>query len=166
MDIVKPIVSPPPQIPEKKSSSIFSFKRRGTDKHKTMPVESPSKESRSSAENAATANATALTAAASTSTSPVVNGVAGAETTPASDESILEKVRELGIDFFSDDFEGTTLWTTRCLSCETTTKNKETMLDLSVPISENMETHESDEFFIQVSVDSLVHTHSPKTKFT
>ncbi|XP_073840862.1 ubiquitin specific protease 1 [Musca autumnalis] len=51
------------------------------------------------------------------------------------DKQRLEsKIRELGLDFFNDDFEGITVSTTKCLSCETITEQKETMIDIAVPV--------------------------------
>lgn len=46
-----------------------------------------------------------------------------------------EKVPKLDSDFFSEDFEGVTVSTTKCLSCETETEQKETMIDIAIPIS-------------------------------
>lgn len=148
--VVKPIQSPPQLIMEKKSGTNWFNKRRKDDKSKNVRVDSPSKELRNSSDGASTSSAASVVAATA-SAQPMVNGVTGCEASPTSAESVLEKIRELGIDFFGEDFEGTTKASTRCLSCETTTEQKETMLDLSVPITENMETHELDESFIQVS---------------
>uniref|UniRef100_A0A1I8P5T6 USP domain-containing protein n=1 Tax=Stomoxys calcitrans TaxID=35570 RepID=A0A1I8P5T6_STOCA len=51
------------------------------------------------------------------------------------DKQRLEgRIRELGLDFFNDDFEGITVSTTKCLSCETITEQKETMIDIAVPV--------------------------------
>lgn len=50
-------------------------------------------------------------------------------------ERISEKIKKLGLDFFTEDFEGITVSTTKCLSCETVTEQKETMIDIAVPIS-------------------------------
>lgn len=68
-------------------------------------------------------------------------------------EKICEKIKKLGLDFFTEDFEGVTVSSTKCLSCETVTEQKETMIDLSVPITgyENMDTIENSNLFIQVS---------------
>ncbi|XP_017482551.1 PREDICTED: uncharacterized protein LOC108371490 [Rhagoletis zephyria] len=49
-------------------------------------------------------------------------------------ERLAEKIRELGLDFFSEDFEGVTVSTTKCLSCETVTEQKESMIDIAVPV--------------------------------
>lgn len=67
-------------------------------------------------------------------------------------EKICEKIKKLGLDFFTEDFEGVTVSSTKCLSCETVTEQKETMIDLSVPITgyENMDTIENSNLFIQV----------------
>lgn len=66
-------------------------------------------------------------------------------------EKIQEQIKKLGLDFFNEDFEGVTMSSTRCLSCEAVTEQKESMIDLSVPITENMDTAEHSNFFIQVS---------------
>ncbi|XP_055375900.1 ubiquitin carboxyl-terminal hydrolase 1 isoform X2 [Condylostylus longicornis] len=50
-------------------------------------------------------------------------------------EHLAEKIKKLGLDFFSQYFEGITVSTTKCLSCETITEQKETMIDIAVPIS-------------------------------
>lgn len=67
-------------------------------------------------------------------------------------ERLNEKIKQLGLDFFTEDFEGITVSTTKCLSCETITEQKETMIDIAVPISgyENVDNSEKSQFFIQV----------------
>ncbi|KNC22037.1 hypothetical protein FF38_14214 [Lucilia cuprina] len=61
------------------------------------------------------------------------------------DKQRLEgKIRELGLDFFNEDFEGITVSTTKCLSCETITEQKETMIDIAVPVPQAG--YESNEF--------------------
>lgn len=49
-------------------------------------------------------------------------------------ERLAEKIKKLGLDFFTEDFEGMTVSTTKCLSCETVTEQKETMIDIAVPV--------------------------------
>ncbi|XP_039953448.1 uncharacterized protein LOC120770229 [Bactrocera tryoni] len=99
---------------------------------------------------AASTNTNALAAANATSASSpsaVVKGVSiyttGTESSselssPVSalkdKERLAEKIRELGLDFFSEDFEGVTISTTKCLSCETVTEQKESMIDIAVPV--------------------------------
>lgn len=63
-----------------------------------------------------------------------------------------ERIKELGLDFFTEDFEGVTVSSTKCLSCETVTEQKETMIDLSVPITgyENVDAIDNPHQFIQV----------------
>lgn len=67
----------------------------------------------------------------------------------------MKKIKELGLDFFTEDFEGMTVSTTKCLSCETVTEQKETMIDIAlpVPISDYTGTSNS---FIQVDYPDLV----------
>lgn len=67
-------------------------------------------------------------------------------------EKVNEKIKKMGVDFFTEDFEGVTCSSTKCLSCETITEQKETMIDLSVPITgyENMDQLDDPNLFIQV----------------
>ncbi|XP_058444529.1 uncharacterized protein LOC131426102 [Malaya genurostris] len=48
---------------------------------------------------------------------------------------VRERVHALGLDFFRDDFEGVTVSKTKCLACETCTEQKETMIDIAIPIA-------------------------------
>lgn len=68
-------------------------------------------------------------------------------------EKVNEKIKKMGVDFFTEDFEGVTCSSTKCLSCETITEQKETMIDLSVPITgyENLDQLDDPNLFIQVS---------------
>ncbi|GAB0099146.1 uncharacterized protein DMENIID0001_149860 [Sergentomyia squamirostris] len=68
-------------------------------------------------------------------------------------EKLNEKIKKMRLDFFCEDFEGITVSTTKCLTCETETEQKETMIDISVPISgqETMETMENPQLFFQNS---------------
>lgn len=69
-------------------------------------------------------------------------------------EKVNEKIKKMGVDFFTEDFEGVTCSSTKCLSCETITEQKETMIDLSVPITGdvNMDQIDDPNLFIQVSL--------------
>lgn len=64
-----------------------------------------------------------------------------------------KKIPKLDSDFFSDDFEGVTVSTTKCLSCETETEQKETMIDIAIPISghESLESLDNPQAFFQSS---------------
>uniref|UniRef100_A0A182JDK9 Uncharacterized protein n=1 Tax=Anopheles atroparvus TaxID=41427 RepID=A0A182JDK9_ANOAO len=54
----------------------------------------------------------------------------------ATDERLLQdRIRALGLNFFCEDFEGVTVSRTRCLTCETVTEQKETMIDIAIPIT-------------------------------
>lgn len=64
-------------------------------------------------------------------------------------ERLAEKIKKLGLDFFTEDFEGMTVSTTKCLSCETVTEQKETMIDIAVPVPISGYTDTSNSF-IQV----------------
>ncbi|XP_037946753.1 ubiquitin carboxyl-terminal hydrolase 1 [Teleopsis dalmanni] len=55
-------------------------------------------------------------------------------TTLKDKERLTKKIKDLGLDFFSEDFEGITVSTTKCLSCETITEQKERMIDIAVPV--------------------------------
>ncbi|CAO1423714.1 unnamed protein product [Diamesa serratosioi] len=54
-------------------------------------------------------------------------------------------------NFFREDFEGITLSTTKCLTCETVTEQKETMVDIAIPISAANDTISDPQMFIQNS---------------
>uniref|UniRef100_A0A182QGM6 USP domain-containing protein n=1 Tax=Anopheles farauti TaxID=69004 RepID=A0A182QGM6_9DIPT len=78
-------------------------------------------------------NATDATAAESEATKQKVDAD-GAEPS-AAEERMREVIRKMGLDFFGEDFEGVTVSRTRCLSCETVTEQKETMIDIAIPIT-------------------------------
>ncbi|XP_055851070.1 ubiquitin carboxyl-terminal hydrolase 1 [Episyrphus balteatus] len=61
-------------------------------------------------------------------------------------ERLAEKIKKLGLDFFTEDFEGMTVSTTKCLSCETVTEQKETMIDIAVPVPISGYTETSNSF--------------------
>lgn len=142
---VKPSKTPQP-IVEKKTTSSW-FKRKKDDKSKAMRVDSPSKEVNCGDANNVNATTTTNVVA--------VNGTDVEADLASSKQNIQEKIKSLGLDFFSQDFEGVTASSTRCLVCETTTEQRETMIDLSVPITENMETLELTDSFIEVSHKKL-----------
>ncbi|XP_034664731.1 uncharacterized protein LOC117899072 isoform X2 [Drosophila subobscura] len=48
---------------------------------------------------------------------------------------LKDRILDQNINFFNADFEGVVVLTTKCLSCETVTKQKQGMLDISVPIT-------------------------------
>lgn len=66
-----------------------------------------------------------------------------------------ERIRELNLNFFSSDFEGIVVLTTKCLSCETITRQKQGMLDISVPVPisgyDNADLQDKPSTYIQVS---------------
>lgn len=68
-----------------------------------------------------------------------------------SSDKVNEAIKRLGLDFFCKDFEGITLFTTKCLTCETVTEQKETMVDIAIPIShENLTQPIDPQLFFQV----------------
>lgn len=70
-----------------------------------------------------------------------------------SNEKVNEAIKRLGLDFFCKDFEGITLFTTKCLTCETVTEQKETMVDIAIPISHDNSTQPIDpQLFFQVKI--------------
>lgn len=58
-----------------------------------------------------------------------------AKTALVDDALVRDRVQALGLDFFRDDFEGVTVAKTKCLECETCTEQKETMIDIAIPIA-------------------------------
>ncbi|XP_016952559.1 ubiquitin carboxyl-terminal hydrolase 1 [Drosophila biarmipes] len=66
-----------------------------------------------------------------------------------------DRIRELNLNFFSSDFEGIVVLTTKCLSCETITRQKQGMLDISVPVPisgyDNADLQEKPSTYIQNS---------------
>lgn len=77
-------------------------------------------------------------------------------TTLKDKEYLAEKIRQLGLDFFKEDFEGITVSTTKCLSCETITEQKESMIDIAVPVPisgfDNSDYMDKSGSFIQVKI--------------
>lgn len=68
-------------------------------------------------------------------------------------EKIDETIKRLGLDFFCEDFEGITLSTTKCLTCETVTEQKETMIDISIPLASSENNQSLDpQLFFQVNM--------------
>lgn len=114
-----------PQTTEKKSTWFRKSKSK-EDKHKVHKSESLARETES-VDNHVMTNALPE------------GGVDDSKLALTDKDKIQEQIKKLGLDFFSEDFEGTTMSSTRCLSCETVTEQKETMIDLSVAITANME---------------------------
>lgn len=76
-----------------------------------------------------------------------------AKSSSAADEQLVrERLQSLGLDFFRDDFEGVTVAKTKCLACETCTEQKETMIDIAIPIasSEVCDAAKNPQLFYQV----------------
>lgn len=71
-------------------------------------------------------------------------------------DKLDEKIRQMGLDFVTENFEGITVSTTKCLTCDTITEQKETMIDLAVPISgnETFEANDTGNQFFQVSMST------------
>ncbi|XP_052900096.1 uncharacterized protein LOC128306587 [Anopheles moucheti] len=65
------------------------------------------------------------------------NVTAGVQESSVAQERLKQRIRTLGLNFFCEDFEGVTVSRTRCLSCETVTEQKETMIDIAIPITSN-----------------------------
>lgn len=129
----------PPLPVEKKTEKVSSWlKRPKNGKKNKMQADSPSKDA-----NCTDTQVTPISVS-------VANGI-DTDSNSITKQSIQDKIAALGLDFFSQDFEGITASSTTCLGCETITEQKETMIDLSVPITENMENVEFTDSFIQVS---------------
>ncbi|XP_049300094.1 ubiquitin carboxyl-terminal hydrolase 1 [Anopheles funestus] len=62
---------------------------------------------------------------------------AGVQESSVAQDRLKQRIRTLGLNFFCEDFEGVTVSRTRCLSCETVTEQKETMIDIAIPITSN-----------------------------
>lgn len=79
--------------------------------------------------------------------------VVAKEKPEAAGEKTKTQTPKLDSDFFSNDFEGVTVSTTKCLSCETETEQKETMIDIAIPISgdESVESLGNPQAFFQSS---------------
>ncbi|XP_050080424.1 uncharacterized protein LOC126568055 [Anopheles maculipalpis] len=65
------------------------------------------------------------------------NANASVQEPSVAQERLKQRIRTLGLNFFCEDFEGVTVSRTRCLSCETVTEQKETMIDIAIPITSN-----------------------------
>ena len=127
--------------------SIFSRKirRKDTMKNNNVGTSSPIKEN--VADNVTTTTTTVVEEEPSVETNKVNVD------TPAVDnnEKVNEAIKRLGLDFFCKDFEGITLFTTKCLTCETVTEQKETMVDIAIPMSHESLTQPIDpQLFFQV----------------
>ncbi len=75
------------------------------------------------------------------------NGQANTNSFELNDPPITYSFSDLG-----EDFEGITISTTRCLTCESVTEQKETMIDIAIPIpsSENSSVIENPQLYFQV----------------
>lgn len=138
-------------IVEKKTTL---FKKRRETKNKAIVMDSPSKDSNSFDSVTITPDGSVGANDKNGGIGASIGGGSGsgsAADTLLNKQTIQEKIKALGLNFFSEDFEGVTASSIQCLACETTTEQKETMIDLSVPITENMETHELNDNFIQVN---------------
>jgi hypothetical protein len=74
-------------------------------------------------------------------------------------EQIMDRIKSLGLDFIREDFEGTTISTTKCLFCETETVQKESMIDLGIQICgvDTSNVAKNPESFFQVSSTNRPH---------
>ncbi|CAO1432428.1 unnamed protein product [Diamesa hyperborea] len=113
--------------------SIFTRKKR-KDTFKVNKSNSPMKENHSEV-------ATVLSAIENDGTATVIKNNLNSVTNN----------NENSLDFFREDFEGITLSTTKCLTCETVTEQKETMVDIAIPISAANDTISDPQMFIQNS---------------
>lgn len=157
-----------PSIQSTPSVRLPFFRKRNKEEKlkQSIRLDSPSKDP-TSACNTTTTTTTTTTSSNTTSAtatsqaestpdatdSPLVDAVdEDAAAAAAAKAKLDERIKELGLDFFTEDFEGVTVSSTKCLSCETVTEQKETMIDLSVPITgyENADAIDNPHQFIQV----------------
>jgi len=153
------LTSPPPSQPQT-LKSIFSRNKKRKDTYKASSG-SGGKTSSPMKENSIDASATASDGP---TTDPNVKNSLNSLANDSNDgdandkEKISEKIKKMGIDFFREDFEGITLSTTKCLTCETVTEQKETMVDIAIPISnDNNQPPIDPQLFFQVSCITTTH---------
>lgn len=141
------LTSPPNSVQTSQSiKSIFSRKIKRKDTLKTKNG-SPMKEINSemtAIEETAETNNIKSSLNSITNESCDSNGVVDEK------EKIDETIKRLGLDFFTEDFEGITLSTTKCLTCETVTEQKETMIDISIPLGNESNQPLDPQIFFQV----------------
>lgn len=139
------LTSPPAQSNINSSQSlksIFSRKIRRKDTMKSNGVNSPIKENIS--DNGSVDDETTDGSSNHQKTDSETSSL-------DSSDKINEVIKRLGLDFFCKDFEGITLFTTKCLTCETVTEQKEKMIDIAIPISHDNLTQPIDpQLFFQV----------------
>lgn len=129
------------------SNSLFYL--NANDLNNTVAASSPTPQTSPFSSNSSTSNNShphLNAAAADDAMDTLPAGGLGTVCTPSSSspsslalllkdkQRLEERIRELGLDFFNEDFEGITVSTTKCLSCETITEQKETMIDIAVPV--------------------------------
>jgi ubiquitin carboxyl-terminal hydrolase 1 len=141
------LTSPPSSIQSSQSiKSIFSrkIKRKDTIKNKNgSPMKDINSSEMTSIEETCESNV-------KSSLNSITNESCDSNGTDEK-EKIDETIKRLGLDFFSEDFEGVTLSTTKCLTCETVTEQKETMVDISIPLQGNENNQPLDpQLFFQV----------------
>lgn len=98
-------------------------------------------------------------------TNAIVNNGSNGEISAADKQIIQDKIKALGLDFFSQEFQGVTASSTLCLSCEAITEQKETMIDLSVPITDNLDGLEINNSFIQVNIMNIIRRPENKNNY-
>lgn len=150
-------------VPEAKSSGARVFFRRRKD---------PAKTAASKQQSPVNGGATTLPKAGSGGGGDAADQLAslksallaggGTKAASAVDDAIVrDRVQALGLDFFRDDFEGVTVAKTKCLECETCTEQKETMIDIAIPItaSEVSDAAKNPQLFYQVRIEGVVCRH-------
>lgn len=143
------LTSPPPQSQTQSLKSIFSRNRKRKDTFKfSGKTSSPMKESNADAAVASNDITAGGDFNVKSSLHSLTNETSDSDLTDK--EKINERIRKLGLDFFREDFEGITLSTTKCLTCESVTEQKETMVDISIPISNESNQPVDPQLFFQV----------------
>lgn len=142
----------------KASLKLFSRKsKRKKSEDERVPPDSPSKEP-PGARSGDDSETTSPTEPASRPSEEyrknlLLQALVGAD--DISDKEKLKKAvcQRLGLNFFSEDFEGVSVSSIKCLTCETVRNCEETMIDVSVPITghEHPDSMSDPQQFFQVS---------------
>lgn len=118
-------------VPETKSSGARVFFRRRKDPAKTASKQQSPVNGGATTLPKASGGGDAADQLASLKSALLANSKAAT----FDDAIVRDRVQALGLDFFRDDFEGVTVAKTKCLECETCTEQKETMIDIAIPIT-------------------------------
>lgn len=62
----------------------------------------------------------------------------------------IQQMDRQGFEFFSEHFEGILVTTSQCVECETPSEQRQTIINLDIPFTDNTQ-YENSETFIRVS---------------